>query len=111
VPSAPPHQPPAQVEGGKPAKKKFNPYFIGYFDIAEVRTAECELHLYVGIDRTSKFAFVQLVRSANRVTASAFLKALINAVPYKILTVLTDNGIQLTFPPRRADRPLHHRHV
>ena len=36
-------------------------------------------------------------------SASAFLEALIAAVPYKIHTVLTDNGIQFTFPPRYAD--------
>jgi hypothetical protein len=59
----------------------------------------------VAIDRTSKFVFVQLVRHANRGTASAFLVALIAAVPYKIHTVLTDNGIQFTFPPRYADGP------
>ena len=82
-------------------------------DITEVRTAEGKLHLYVGIDRTSKFAFVQPVKSANRVTASAFLEALIAAAPYKIHTVLTDNpvpsevdeGIQFTFPPRYTDGP------
>ena len=32
-------------------------------------------------------------------------KPLIAAVPYKIHTVLTDNGIQFTFPPRYADGP------
>lgn len=84
-----------EVEGDKSAKKKFKSYPIGYFhiDIAEVRTAEGKLHLYVGIDRTSKFAFVQLVKSANRVTASAFLETLIAAVPYKINTILTDNSL------------------
>ena len=48
------------VEGDKPAKKKFKAYPIGYFhiDIAEVRTAEGKLHMFVAIDRTSKFAFV-----------------------------------------------------
>lgn len=59
----------------------------------------------MAIDRTSKFAFVQLVESANRVTASAFLVALIAAVPYKIHTILTDNGIQFRFPPRYANGP------
>lgn len=95
------------VEGNKPAKKKFKSYPIGFFhiDIAEVRTAEGKLCLFVAIDRTSKFAFVQLVEKANRVTASAFLVALIAAVPYKIHTVLTDNGIQFRFAPRYADGP------
>jgi|TARA_R110002124_G_scaffold237899_2_gene403174 transposase-like protein len=84
-----------EVTGDKEPKKKFKTYPIGYFhiDIAEVRTAEGKLHLYVGIDRTSEFAFVQLVAKVNRVTASAFLVSLIKAVPYKIHTVLTDNAL------------------
>jgi transposase-like protein len=54
---------------------------IGFFhiDIAEIQTAEGKLYLFVAIDRTSKFAFVRLVDKANRVTASAFLTALINS--------------------------------
>lgn len=95
------------VEGDKPARKKFKTYPIGYshIDIAEVRTAEGKLYLYVAIDRTSKFAFVKVVRKTGRTSASAFFVALIEAVPYKIHTVLTDNGIQFTFLPRYADGP------
>src|SRR5271156_2282765 len=96
-----------QVDGDKPTRKKFKSYPIGFFhiDIAEVQTAEGKLYLFVAIDRTSKFAFVQLVESANRVTASAFLTALIAAVPYKIHTILTDNGIQFRYAPRYAAGP------
>ena len=96
-----------QIEGDTPAKKAFKAYPIGYFhiDIAELQTAEGKLYLFVAIDRTSKFAFVQLVDNATRVTASAFLEALVAAVPYRIHTVLTDNGIQFRFPPRYADGP------
>ncbi len=61
--------------------------------------------MFVAIDRTSKFALVQLAESANRVTASAFLEALVAAVPYRIHTVLTDNGIQFRFAPRHANGP------
>ena len=95
------------TDGDKPKRKKFKLYPIGYFhiDIAELRTAEGKLYLYVAVDRTSKFAFVQLVSRTGRVSASAFLEALIAAVPYKIHTVLTDNGIQFTFPPRYANGP------
>jgi transposase InsO family protein len=96
-----------EIEGDKEPKKKFKSYPIGFFhvDIAEVRTEEGKLHLFVAIDRTSKFVFAKLVEQANRVTASGFLVELIAAVPYKIHTVLTDNGIQFTFPPRYADGP------
>ncbi len=105
-----------EVEGDKPAKKAFKAYPIGYFhiDIAEVQTAEGKLYLFVAIDRTSKFAFVQLVDKATRVTASAFLEALIAAVPYRIHTVLTDNGIQFRFAAalrRRPYGPIHDPHV
>jgi transposase-like protein len=51
-----------QVEGEASPKRKFKPYPIGYFhiDLAEGRTAEGKLYLIVAIDRTSKFAFVEL---------------------------------------------------
>ena len=51
-----------EIGGDKPAKQPFKRYPIGFFhiDIAEVRTDEGRLHLFVAVDRTSKFAFAQL---------------------------------------------------
>ena len=94
-----------QVEGETPEKRKFKAYPIGYFhiDIAEVRTEEGKLYLFVAIDRTSKFAFVELHEKADRPTAARFLQALIAAVPYRLHTVLTDNGLQFTDLPRIRD--------
>jgi len=48
------------VEGGRPVKKKFKSYPIGFFhiDFAEVRTEQGKLYMFVAIDRTSKFAYV-----------------------------------------------------
>ena len=92
-----------QTDGDKP-KKRFKVYPIGYFhiDIAEVRTAEGKLHMFVAIDRTSKFAFVELHERATRRVAGDFLRHLIEAVPYTIHTVLTDNGTQFTTPGSAA---------
>jgi transposase InsO family protein len=92
-----------EMTGDRPAKKKFRAYPIGYFhiDIAEVRTEQGKLRLFVAIDRTSKFAFVRLVESAGKMEAAQFLRDLIEAVPYRIHTVLTDNGVQFT--PRKQD--------
>ena len=89
-----------EVDGDKPDRRKFKTYAIGYFhiDIAEMRTAEGKLHLFVAIDRTTKFAFVQLHVKATTRVAGDFLRALIRAVPYRIHTILTDNGIQFTDP-------------
>jgi transposase InsO family protein len=93
-----------EVEGDKPAKKAFKKYPIGYFhiDIAEVRTEQGKLYLFVAIDRTSKFAFAQLHNKAGKMVAAQFLRDLIGAAPYRIHTVLTDNGIQ--FINRKRDR-------
>ena len=85
-----------EVDGDKPAKKKFKAYPIGYFhvDIAEVQTAEGKLYLFVAIDRTSKFAFVELHQKAGKMAAAAFLRNLIAAVPYRLHIVLTDNVLR-----------------
>ena len=82
------------IEGGKPKRQRFKRYAIGYFhiDIAEVQTAEGKLYLFVGIDRTSKFAVTQLVDKADRRTAWEFLELLLDAVPYRIHTILTDSN-------------------
>jgi len=87
-----------EIEGDKPKRSKFKRYPIGYFhiDLAEVQTAEGKLRLFVAIDRTSKFAFVELHREGGKMIAAQFLRNLIEAVPYTIHTVLTDNGIQFT---------------
>jgi transposase InsO family protein len=88
------------IDGDKPKRWRFKAYPIGYFhlDIAEVHTEEGRLYLFVAIDRTSKFAFAQLHEKATRRVAGDFLRALAAAVPYKIHTVLTDNGTPFTDP-------------
>lgn len=65
-----------KVEGDKSIKRTFRRYPIGYFhiDIAEVRTEEGRLYLFVAIDRTSKFAFAQLHQAANVKTATTSSK-------------------------------------
>ena len=87
-----------EIEGSRPSKKRFASYPIGCFhiDLAEVSTGQGKLRLFVAVDRTSKFAFVRLVESAGKMEAAQFLRDLIKAVPYRIHTVLTDNGIQFT---------------
>ena len=106
------------VEGDKPKRQKFKRYPIGprqrfsnrwrttgsiHIDIAEVQTAEGKLFLFVGIDRTAKFAVAQLVATADRKTAWEFLQHLLEAVPYHIHTILTDNGIQFAEQPRNRN--------
>lgn len=82
----------------RPARERrgrFKNYEIGYFhvNVCEVRVEQGKAYLFVAVDRTSKFAFARLYRRSTTLTAAAFLKALIKKVPYRIHTVLTDNGI------------------
>ncbi len=93
-----------ELKGDKIPKKKFKTYPIGYFhvDIAEVRTEEGLLYLFVAIDRTSKYAYAELHERQTRTIAVDFLWRLIAAVPYAIHTILTDNGVQFTH--RKKDR-------
>jgi hypothetical protein len=102
------------VEGDK-VRKQFKQYPIGYFHIgiAEVQTAQGKLYLFVAIDRTSKFAHVELHAQSDRTVAAAFLRSVIKATPYKIHTILTDNGAQFCHPPRyrNGHGPIYHSHV
>jgi transposase-like protein len=68
-----------EVAGDKPAKQPFKRYPIGYFhiDIAEVRTEEGKLYLFVAVDRTTKYAFVRLVKKATGAAARTFLDDLV----------------------------------
>lgn len=93
-----------ELKGDKIPKKRFKVYSIGYFhiDIAEVRTEEGILYLFVAIDRTSKYTYAELHERQTRTIAVDFLWRLIDAVPYAIHTILTDNGIQFT--NRKTDR-------
>jgi transposase-like protein len=87
-----------ELDQKKREKKKFKSYPIGYFhiDIAEVRTEEGKMYLFVAVDRTSKFAYVELLEKSGKTQAAQFLRNLIQAVPYRLHTILTDNGIQFT---------------
>jgi len=84
-----------EVERDKKVKKKFKAYPIGYFhiDIAEVRTEEGKLYLFVAIDRTSKFVYVEILERSGKMETAQFLRNLLKVVPYRIHTILSDNGI------------------
>lgn len=91
---------PRSSEPGR-EKKPFKRYPLGYLhiDITETRTAEGKAYLFVAIDRTSKFVHAGLCTQATRKTAVDFLQSTLKALPYRVHTVLTDNGIQFTKKP------------
>jgi transposase InsO family protein len=80
---------------------------IGYVhvDICELRLAEGKVHMFLAIDRVSKFTYVEFHERANTMIAAAFLRAVIEVFPYKIRIVLTDNGIQFADLPKNRSGP------
>ena len=85
--------------------KRFKAYEIGYFhlDIAELRYEGGKTYLFVAVDRTSKLVFARIYRKATKLVAAGFLKALLMAVPYRIHTVLTDNGVQFVQHDKKVE--------
>ena len=54
-------------------------------------------HLFVGIDRASKYVYYELYDKMSIENSERFLKNLIEDCPFKINKILTDNGIQFTY--------------
>jgi len=80
-------------------KKRFKDYDIGFvhIDITKIRLGKKKLYLFVGIDRVCKYAFFELHERMTQKIAVGFLKHLIKEMPFKIHTILTDNGAQFTY--------------
>ena len=82
-----------------PHGNKFEDYEIGFvhIDITTIfLTKEEKYYLYVAIDRVSKYVHYKVYDQQTRETAIDFLKEVYNMFPFKIHTILTDNGIQFT---------------
>ena len=81
-------------------KKKFKEYEVGFVhvDITQVIIADKQkLYLFVGIDRASKYAYIELYDEMTTRRSVQFLKHLIEDCPFKITKILTDNGSQFTY--------------
>ena len=80
-------------------KKSFKDYPIGYVhvDISEIHTQEGKAYLFVGIDRATKYTYIELHTKMTQNNACLFLKNFIADCPFIIHTLLTDNGAQFTY--------------
>jgi transposase InsO family protein len=61
--------------------------------------------MVLAIDRVSKFAYVELHPAATMLIGAAFLRSVVDAFPYRIHTVLTDNGVSFADQPRYRSGP------
>lgn len=63
-----------------------------YIDAGDIRTGDGRASMIFAFDRMSKIAFARLYEHSNPGNGSAFLADLLNAIPYKIQSVLTGSG-------------------
>src|SRR5215217_7948081 len=88
-------------------RKRFAAPTTGYVDIdsCELRLAEGKLHLFLAIDRVSKFTHVAFFDAATKMNGAAFLREVVAVFPYAIHTVLTDNGMAFADLPKNRTGP------
>ena len=96
-------------QGEEKASKRtrFAETAIGYvhIDICELRLAEGKLFMFLAIDRVSKFVHVAFLNAATKANGAAFLREVVDVFPYRIHTVLTDNGMAFADLPKYRDGP------
>jgi len=95
-------------EGEKASKRgRFAETKIGYvhIDHCELRLGEGKLHMFLAIDRVSKFTHVAFFDAATKMNGAAFLREVVAVFPYAIHTVLTDNGMAFADLPKYRDGP------
>jgi transposase InsO family protein len=87
-------------------RKRFAETKIGYvhIDVCELRLAQGKLFMFVAIDRVSKFAHVAFFGANTKVNGAAFLREVVEVFPYRVHTVLTDNGMAFADLPKNRGR-------
>jgi transposase InsO family protein len=87
-------------------RERFAETTIGYvhIDVRELRLAQGKLFLFLAIDRVSKFAHVAFLDANTKLDGAAFLRQVVAAFPYRLHTVLTDNGVAFAELPKNRGR-------
>ena len=96
--------PQGEVKASK--RRRFAETRIGYvhIDVCELRLAEGKLFMFLAIDRVSKFTHVAFFDANTKLNGAAFLRQVVAAFPYRLHTVLTDNGMAFADLPRNRGR-------
>src|SRR5688572_24616077 len=87
---------------------KFAETTIGYvhLDHCELRLADGKLHMFLAIDRVSKFTYVEFHDRTKMLNGAAFLHSVIEAFPYRIHTGPHRQWNGLCRPPQEQERDL-----
>jgi transposase InsO family protein len=87
-------------------RKHFAAATIGYvhIDACELRLAQGKLFMFLAIDRVSKLVHVAFFDANTKANGAVFLREVVDAFPYKLHTVLTDNGMAFADLPKNRGR-------
>ena len=94
----------------------FKAYEPGYVhvdvkDLPQMAEQSARCYVFVAIDRATRWVFIAIKKNRTAAAARSFLNALAKAAPFKIRTVLTDNGAEFTdrlFGARASDPSAEH---
>lgn len=67
-----------------------------HIDNAEMKISSGRQHMFVALDRVTKFTYIAFFDRATKANAAQLLRQVLVAFPYRIHTVLTDNGMAFT---------------
>ena len=104
--------PQAQPSTGK-AFKAYEPGYV-HVDLKylpQMANEKSRSYVFVAIDRATRWVYICIKRSKTAAAAKSFLKALSAAAPFRIRTILTDNGKEFTdrlFGSRARDESGQH---
>jgi transposase InsO family protein len=87
-------------------RKRFAETTIGYvhIDVCELRLAQGKIFMFLAIDRVSKFTHVAFLDANTKAHGAFFLRQVVEVFPYKLHTVLTDNGMAFADLPKNRGR-------
>ena len=79
----------------------FKAYEPGYVHLdvkylPQMADEDSRCYVFVAIDRATRWVFISIAKARTAAAARRFLKALASKAPFKIKTVLTDNGTEFT---------------
>ncbi len=88
-------------EGAKPAFKSFKDYVPGFVHVdvkylPQRPDEDPRRYLFTAIDRATRWIYVEIIPEKSAAGAQGFLAHLLQAAPFRITQILTDNGQEFT---------------
>jgi transposase InsO family protein len=90
-----------QDDAPKAEPKSFKDYAPGFVHVdlkylPQMPDEDARRYLFAGIDRATRWVYVEVLPEKSAACAQGFLERLLKAAPFKITKVLTDNGKEFT---------------